>query len=38
MAEKSGSGRTVYPKIGIWYHNPDGHIAISVEGADLTRP
>jgi hypothetical protein len=36
MASKSGSGRTIYPKIGIWYAEADGHIRLSIEGQGLT--
>lgn len=36
MATKSDSGRTIYPKIGIWYAEEDGHIRLSVEGQGLT--
>lgn len=35
MALQSESGRTVYPKIGIW-HADDGHIRMSIEGQGLT--
>ena len=36
MAVKSESGRTVYPKIGVWYAEEDGHIRLSIEGQGLT--
>jgi hypothetical protein len=36
MATKSGSGRTIYPKIGIWYAEEDGHVRLSIEGQGLT--
>jgi hypothetical protein len=36
MAGKSESGRTVYPKIGVWYAEEDGHIRLSIEGQGLT--
>ena len=36
MAESSKSGRTIYPKIGIWYAEDDGHIRLSIEGQGLT--
>lgn len=34
--EASGSGRTVYPKIGIWYRAETGHIHLSIEGEGLS--
>lgn len=36
MAETSKSGRTTYPKIGVWYAEDDGHIRLSIEGQGLT--
>ncbi|HEY6816851.1 MAG TPA: hypothetical protein VI168_15040 [Croceibacterium sp.] len=30
--EKSDTGRTVYPKIGVWYREDTGHIHLSIEG------
>jgi hypothetical protein len=36
MATTSNSGRTIYPKIGIWYAVDDGHIRLSIEGQGLT--
>ncbi len=36
MATKSDSGRTIYPKIGVWYAEDDGHIRLSIEGEGLT--
>jgi hypothetical protein len=36
MAEASKSGRTTYPKIGVWYAEEDGHIRLSIEGQGLT--
>ena len=36
MATASNSGRTTYPKIGIWYAEDDGHIRLSIEGQGLT--
>lgn len=36
MAETSKSGRTIYPKIGIWFAEDDGHIRLSIEGQGLT--
>ncbi len=36
MASTSKSGRTIYPKIGIWYAEEDGHIRMSIEGENLT--
>ena len=37
MAAKSDSGRTIYPKIGVWYaEDEDGHIRLSIEGQGLT--
>jgi hypothetical protein len=36
MAARSDSGRTVYPKIGVWYAEEDGHIRLSIEGQGLT--
>jgi hypothetical protein len=36
MAESSKSGRTIFPKIGIWYAEDDGHIRLSIEGQGLT--
>ena len=30
--EKSDTGRTVYPRIGIWYREDSGHIHLSIEG------
>ncbi len=28
----SATGRTIYPKIGLWYREDTGHIHISIEG------
>lgn len=36
MVSKSGSGRTTYVKIGIWYNEEDKSIHMSVEGHNLT--
>ena len=36
MASSSETGRTIYPKIGIWYAQEDGHIRLSIEGQGLT--
>lgn len=36
MATTSDTGRTIYPKIGIWYAEDDGHIRMSIEGQGLT--
>lgn len=37
MATKSDSGRTIYPKIGVWFaEDEDGHIRLSIEGQGLT--
>ncbi|MEE4349577.1 MAG: hypothetical protein V2J26_05055 [Pacificimonas sp.] len=36
MADASKSGRTTYPKIGVWYAEDDGHIRLSIEGQGLT--
>ena len=36
MAATSESGRTIYPKIGVWYAEEDGHIRLSIEGQGLT--
>ena len=29
--DKSASGRTIYPKIGIWYRRDTGHIHFNIE-------
>jgi hypothetical protein len=29
---KSDTGRTVYPKIGVWYREDTGNIHLSIEG------
>jgi hypothetical protein len=36
MATKSETGRTVHPKIGVWFAEQDGHIRLSIEGQGLT--
>jgi len=36
MAARSKSNRTIYPKIGVWYAETDGHIRLSIEGHALT--
>lgn len=36
MATASKTGRTIHPKIGIWYDEGDGHIKIRIEGQGLT--
>ena len=30
--DTSKTGRTVYPKIGIWFREDTGHIHLSIEG------
>jgi hypothetical protein len=30
--EKSDSGRTIYPKIGVWFREETGHIHLTIEG------
>ena len=30
--EKSETGRTVYPKIGVWFREDTGHIHLTIEG------
>jgi hypothetical protein len=30
--QKSSSGRTIYPKIGVWYREDTGNIHLGIEG------
>ncbi|HSG35734.1 MAG TPA: hypothetical protein VLA37_14480 [Sphingomonadaceae bacterium] len=30
--EKSAIGRTVYPKVGVWFREDTGHIHLAIEG------
>jgi hypothetical protein len=30
--DKSDTGRTVYPKIGVWFREDTGHIHLTIEG------
>lgn len=34
--EESATGRTIYPKIGVWYRGDTGHIHLSIEGQGLS--
>jgi hypothetical protein len=34
--DTSKSGRTIYPKIGVWYREDTGHIHLNIEGQGLS--
>ncbi|CAN5470793.1 hypothetical protein BH10PSE14_BH10PSE14_27480 [soil metagenome] len=34
--DSSATGRTIYPKIGVWYREDTGHIHLSIEGTGLS--